>query len=90
MAEDTPATPASKKGSVPLYARVMAKDRLAIPESVLADFPGTEHFRVRCEDGRIILTPVQVSAGDAVRSKLKSMGITEQDVADAVAWARGR
>ena len=40
------------------------------------------------ENGRIVLTPVRVNRADAVRAKLAELGITETDVADAVAWAR--
>ena len=39
-------------------------------------------------DGRIVLTPVRMQQAQAVREKLQQLGITEQDVSDAVAWAR--
>ncbi len=48
----------------------------------------TEYFDVTVEGGRIILTPVRVLKAQAVREKLEKLGITEQDVEDAVAWAR--
>ena len=35
-----------------------------------------------------MLTPVRIHRADAVRAKLADLGITEADVADAVAWAR--
>ena len=35
-----------------------------------------------------MLTPVRFRRADAVRAKLADLGITEDDVADAVAWAR--
>ena len=47
-----------------------------------------EYFDVTVESGRIILTPVRVQKAQAVREKLEQLGITEQDVEDAVAWAR--
>jgi len=31
---------------------------------------------------------VKIQRADAVRSKLADLGLSEQDVADAVAWAR--
>ena len=43
---------------------------------------------VTVEGGRIVLTPVRVQKAQAVREKLEQLGITEQDVEDAVAWAR--
>ena len=33
-------------------------------------------------------TPVRIQRGDSVRAKLAELDIAEQDVADAVAWAR--
>ena len=40
------------------------------------------------EGQQIILTPVKIQRADAVRAKLAELGINEQDVADAVDWAR--
>ena len=41
-------------------------------------------------DGQIILTPVRIQRGDAVRAKLAELDLSEADVAAAVAWARKR
>jgi hypothetical protein len=43
---------------------------------------------VKVEGGQIILTPVKIQRADVVRSKLASLEINEQDIADAVDWAR--
>jgi hypothetical protein len=40
------------------------------------------------EDGRIVPTPVRVARADEVRTKLEAIEITEDDIAEAVAWAR--
>lgn len=40
------------------------------------------------ENGRIILTPVRMQQADAVRAKLDALGINDQDVLDAIEWAR--
>jgi antitoxin VapB len=51
----------------------------------LADFePGTSIVR-----GQPTLTPVRIQRGDAVRAKLAELGLTETDIGDAMAWARG-
>ncbi|MFZ2207312.1 MAG: hypothetical protein WAV22_01440 [Porticoccaceae bacterium] len=39
-------------------------------------------------NGQIILTPVRIQRGDAVRAKLAEPGLQEQDIVDAVDWAR--
>ena len=43
---------------------------------------------VTAENGRIVLTPVQISRADGLRTKLTEGGLSESDVSDAVAWAR--
>ena len=54
----------------------------------MAAFPETEYFDVTEENGRIVLAPVRVTRANAVRAKLADLGLTEIDVAEAVAWAR--
>lgn len=39
--------------------------------------------------GQIVLTPVRIQRADAVRAKLAELALSEDDVADAFAWARG-
>ena len=76
-----------------MLAKLTAKNQVTLPKRAL-DALGTPeapiYFEVSVEDGRIILTPTRVGASDAVRRKLAELGITEADVADAVAWARRR
>ena len=47
-----------------------------------------EYFDVKVENGQIILTPVKIQRADEVRSKLAELDLTEEDIADAVSWAR--
>ncbi len=42
------------------------------------------------ENRRIIPTPVRLRRADAVRSKLADPGITDEDLAEAAAWARDK
>ena len=46
------------------------------------------YFDVTEDNGRIVLTPVRINRADAVRAKLAGPGMTEDDVAGAVASAR--
>lgn len=39
-------------------------------------------------DGQIILTPVRIQRGDAVRTKLAELNLNDADIGDAVTWAR--
>lgn len=71
-----------------MLAKITSKNQLTLPKAVVQQIGKTEYFDVSLENGRIVLTPVQVQSADAVRSKLAALGISEQDVTDAVAWGR--
>jgi hypothetical protein len=47
-----------------------------------------EYFDVSTDGMSIALRPLQRSRVDEVWAKMEKLGITEQDVSDAVAWAR--
>ena len=72
----------------PLLARLTSENELTLPEGVVAAFEGVEYFDVAEESGRIVLTPMRLSRANVVRDKLADLGLTEADVAEAVAWAR--
>jgi len=71
-----------------MLAKVTSKNQVTLPKAVLAEVSPSDYFEVSAENGRIVLTPVRVERGDAVRAKLAELGLGEQDVADAVKWAR--
>ena len=71
-----------------MLAKLTTKNQLTLPKSVVMSVGKTDYFDVEVENGRIMLTPVRIQNADAVRAKLDTLGIKEQDIADAVAWAR--
>ncbi|WP_425153253.1 AbrB/MazE/SpoVT family DNA-binding domain-containing protein [Candidatus Palauibacter sp.] len=71
-----------------MLAKLTSKNQLTLPKAVILGFPDIDYFDVAEENGRIVLTPVQVTRADAVRAKLAELGLSDGDVADAVAWAR--
>ena len=46
------------------------------------------YFHVSTEDSRIVLAPVHIGHSDIVRQKLAELGITQDDISDAIKWAR--
>ena len=72
-----------------MLAKLTAKNQLTLPKSVTQAVGPAEYFDVQTRDGQIVLTPVRIQRGDAVRAKLAELGLTETDIEDAVAWARG-
>lgn len=71
-----------------MLAKLTSKNQLTLPKAVVSTCKGVEYFDVTEENGRIVLTPVRLNRADAVRSKLAEMGISEDDVAEAIVWAR--
>ena len=71
-----------------MLAKLTSKNQLTLPKAVVSAIGGIEYLDVTEENGRIVLTPVRMNRADAVRAKLAELGVTETDMADAVAWAR--
>ena len=71
-----------------MLAKLTSKNQLTLPKAAVSAVGASEYFDVEVRQGQIVLTPVRIQRGDAVRAKLDELGITEQDVADAVRWAR--
>jgi len=71
-----------------MLAKRTSKNQVTLPKAVVQAVGDVEYFEVTTEDGRIVLTPVRMQRADAVRAKLAALGITEQDVDEAVIWAR--
>jgi len=71
-----------------MLAKLTAKNQLTLSKSVMQEIGETEYFDVSVKNGQIILTPVKIQRADAVRAKLAALDLSEQDIADAVSWAR--
>lgn len=71
-----------------MLAKITSKNQLTLPKSVTQAVGATEYFDVEARAGQIILTPVRIQRGDAVRAKLAELDLSDADIADAVAWAR--
>ncbi len=71
-----------------MLAKLTTKNQLTLPKSVTAAIGATEYFEVEARNGQIVLTPVRIQRGDAVRAKLAELGLQKQDTAEALAWAR--
>lgn len=71
-----------------MLAKLTSKNQITLPKAVVSSVDVAEYFDVTVENGRIILTPVRIQQAQAVREKLKKLGISEQDVDDAIEWAR--
>jgi hypothetical protein len=71
-----------------MLAKMTVKNQLTLPKALVAQFKGVEYFDVSVEGESLRLKPLKMSRADEAREILESLGITEQDVTDAVEWAR--
>lgn len=71
-----------------MLAKLTSKNQLTLPKALVNSLGKAGYYEVEVVQGRIMLTPVRIQQADAVRAKLEQLGINEQDVSDAVLWAR--
>ncbi len=71
-----------------MLAKLTSKNQLTLPKRVTAAVGPAEYFDVEARNGQIVLTPVRIQRGDAVRAKLAELNLQAHDIDDAVAWAR--
>lgn len=75
-----------------MLAKLTSKNQITIPKALLAQLPESTHFEVTVQDGVILLRPAHLSGDNLadVRRKMKTLGLNEDAVAEAVQWARER
>jgi hypothetical protein len=71
-----------------VLVKINFKNQLTLPKSLTQAVGAPDYFDVQVRDGQLILTPMPIQRGDAVRAKLAELELTELDMAHAVTWAR--
>jgi uncharacterized protein (DUF433 family) len=75
-----------------MLVKKTSKNQITLPKEIIKNFPQIEYFEAKVEDGKIILIPVKVIPAnitlEKIREKIKNLGITEEDVKEAIKWAR--
>lgn len=75
-----------------MLAKKTAKNQITLPKALLEQLPETQYFDVAVRRGALVLRPVVVSAPgerlQAARTKIRTLGLTEKEIEDAIAWAR--
>jgi len=69
------------------------KNQITLPKKVMENFEGVEYFNADIRDGKIVLDPVQLiplgmKGMENIRKKIEDLGLTEEEIEKAVAWAR--
>lgn len=71
-----------------MLAKLTSKNQLTLPKTAVEATGNPEYFEIETHAGQLILTPVRLQRADAVRAKLAELGLGDDDLAAAVAWAR--
>ena len=75
-----------------MLAKITSKNQITIPKKIMEQLPDVEYFEVVLTEGVVQLKPLQVYDTDlnAIRSKMKKLGLTPDSVREAVKWARSK
>ena len=73
-----------------MLAKLTSKNQLTLPKAVTQAVEPAEYFEVEARNGQIVLTPVRIQRGDAVRAKLAALSLDDADIGRAVDWPRRR
>ena len=73
-----------------MLAKRTSKNQVTLPKAIVQRVGEADYCDVTVQDGKIVLTPVRLQQADAERENLEALGITQDDVEDAIAWARKR
>lgn len=71
-----------------MLAKLTSKNQLTLPKAAVEAAGNAEYFEVEARAGQLVLTPVRIQRADAVRAKLSTLELGDDDLAAAVAWAR--
>ena len=71
-------------------AKRTRKNQVTLAKAIVQRVGEADYDDVTVRDGKIVLTPVRLQQADAVRAKVERLGITQDDVDEAIAWARKR
>lgn len=68
-----------------MLAKRTRKNQVTLPKAIVQRVGEADDHDVTVHDGKIVLTPVRLQQADAARVKLDALGITQDDVEDAIA-----
>jgi hypothetical protein len=75
-----------------MLAKKTSKNQLTLPKEIADKFPGIDLFDAEVENNRIVLVPVKITPISAtlesIREKMGKLGITEENISEAISRAR--
>jgi bifunctional DNA-binding transcriptional regulator/antitoxin component of YhaV-PrlF toxin-antitoxin module len=73
-----------------MLAKMTIKNQITLPKRIVTLVGAKEYFEVETRNGQIILTPVSIHRGDAIRAKLAALNLEEEAIQEAVSWSRDK
>jgi hypothetical protein len=75
-----------------MLAKLTSKNQITIPKKIIDQIPETSYFEVELRDGAVILKPLRTysTSLNAIRSKVKDLGLKPDSVQEAIEWARSK
>lgn len=76
-----------------MLCKITRKNQVTLPKKILERFGRIEYFDAESDENKIILIPVTMipikkSNLSDIQEKISSLGISEEDIDNAVKWAR--
>ncbi len=75
-----------------MLAKRTFKNQITIPKEIINKFGNVEYFDVTAKEGEIVVRPVEILPRESrlagIRKKIKSLGLTEEDIEKAIKWTR--
>ena len=81
-----------KQGEWKMLAKITSKNQITIPKKIIDKIPDVKHFDIEFKDGIVVLKPIKFfdTNLEQIRSKIKKLGLRENSVAEAIAWAKAK
>jgi hypothetical protein len=75
-----------------MLAKKTSKNQITIPKKIVDQLPDITYFDIELKEGIVLLKPLKFYDTDLekIRNKVKTLGIGENTVAEAVQWARSK
>ncbi|MCF8080592.1 MAG: AbrB/MazE/SpoVT family DNA-binding domain-containing protein [Desulfobacterales bacterium] len=73
-----------------MLTKISSRNQVTIPKKIMDELPEARYFEVELKDGVIIMKPISAydTDLDAIRFKMKQLGLKPNSVREAVKWAR--
>ena len=75
-----------------MLAKLTSKNQLTVPKKIIDKMPDTKYFDIELDGNTIIMKPLTLYDTNLIKikEKMKSLGLSQNCVAEAVSWARSK